>query len=91
MPVTDTTEKRFESDIESFFLSPEGGYTRYTDEYDPKLGLYKDTLIRFIRTSQPKAWQRFANMNASDPEKKFCVAFNNACDMDGILNVLRHG
>ena len=48
-------------------------------------------LLRFIRESQPKAWQRFANMNAVDPERKFCVAFNNACDMDGILHVLRHG
>lgn len=87
----DTTEKRFESDIEAFFLSPEGGYTRCEDTYNPKLGLYPDTLIRFIRDSQPKAWQRFANMNAVDPEKKFCQAFNNACDMDGVLHVLRHG
>ena len=87
----DTTEKRFESDIEAFFLSAAGGYTRCEDVYDPKLGLYKDTLIRFIKDSQPKAWQRFANMNAVDPEKKFCLAFNNACDMDGVLHVLRHG
>ena len=87
----ETTEKRFESDIESFFLSPEGGYTKGTGEYDPKLGLYPDTLIRFVQTSQPKAWQRFANMNAVDPVRKFCAAFNNACDMDGVLNVLRHG
>ena len=91
MAVIDTTEKRFESDIESFFLSPSGGYAHCEDSYDPKLGLYKDTLIRFIQDSQPKAWQRFANMNAVDPEKKFCLAFNNACDMDGVLHVLRHG
>ena len=45
MPVTDTTEKRFESDIESFFLSEAGGYTKCEDTYDPKLGLYPDTLI----------------------------------------------
>lgn len=86
-----TTEKRFESDIEAFFLSAAGGYSKCEDEYDPKLGLYKDTLIRFIKNSQPKAWQRFANMNAVDPERKFCVAFNNACDMDGVLHVLRYG
>ena len=91
MSVTDTTEKRFESDIEEFFLSEAGGYTQCTDEYDPKLGLYKDTLIRFIKDSQPKEWKRFENMNAVDPEKKFCIAFNNACDMEGVLDVLRHG
>ncbi|MBR2590745.1 MAG: type I restriction endonuclease subunit R [Clostridia bacterium] len=86
-----TTEKRFESDIEAFFLSAVGGYSKCDDVYDPKLGLYKDTLLRFIKDSQPKAWQRFVNMNAVEPEKKFCLAFNNACDMDGILHVLRHG
>lgn len=91
MSVTDTTEKRFESDIESFFLSPAGGYTKCDDVYDPKLGLYPDTLIRFIQATQPKAWNRFVNMNTVDPVRKFCVAFNNACDMYGVLDVLRHG
>ena len=91
MPVTDTSEKRFESDIESFFLSPAGGYTHGDDAYDPKLGMYPATLIRFVQATQPKAWQRFVSMNAVDPERKFCVAFNNACDMVGVLDVLRHG
>lgn len=91
MAVTDTTEKRFESDIEAYFLSAAGGYTKCDDAYDPKLGLYKDTLIRFVQDSQPKAWRRFANMNAVDPERAFCLAFSNACEMDGVLHVLRHG
>ena len=90
MSITDTTEKRFEDDITGYWLT-EGGYTRNEDVYDPKLGLFPDTLIRFVQRTQPKAWQRFANMNAADPERKFCVAFNNACDMDGVLHVLRHG
>lgn len=90
MPVTDTTEKRFEDDITGYLLS-EGGYTRNTDVYDPQLGLFPATLIRFVQRTQPKAWARFANMNAVDPERKFCAAFNNACDMDGVLYVLRHG
>lgn len=91
MSVMDTSEKRFECDIESFFLSAQGGFTHCDDTYDAKLGLYPATLLRFIQSTQPKAWQRFVNMNAVDPVRKFCVAFNNACDMDGILDVLRHG
>ena len=35
MSVNDTTEKRFESDIEAFFLSAAGGYTKCEDAYDP--------------------------------------------------------
>lgn len=87
----ETTEKRFESDIESSFLSPIGGYTKNEDMYDATLGLYPDTLVRFIQKTQPNEWKRFCMQNASDPERKFCVAFNNACDMDGLIAVLRHG
>ena len=47
MPITDTTEKRFEADIESFLVSAEGGYTKTTDRYDPQSGLYVNTLIAF--------------------------------------------
>lgn len=91
MSIDVTTEKRFESDIEIFFLSPNGGYTHNNDTYDPKFGLYPDTLIRFIKATQPKEWKRFEMQNAVDPERKFCVAFNTACDMDGLISVLRHG
>ena len=50
--VIDTTEKRFEEDIESFFISPAGGYTKGTDTYDAKLGLYVNTLIDFVQRTQ---------------------------------------
>ena len=87
----ETTEKRFESDIESALLSPAGGYTKGVDTYDTRLGLYVNTLIDFVQRTQPREWARFASQNQVDPVKKFCVAFNNACDADGLLFVLRHG
>ena len=86
-----TTERRFEEDIESFLLTEEGGYTKTTDTYDPAVGLYTNTLISFIQATQPKEWTRFVNTCNSDPVRKFCVAFNNACDTDGLIAVLRHG
>lgn len=91
MAIIDTTEKRFEDDITSFWLSAAGGYTHNDDVYDPMLGLFTDTLIRFVQQTQPKAWARFVNQNKVEAEKKFCLAFNNACDVDGLLYVLRHG
>ena len=33
MAINITTEKRFEEDIESFFLAPAGGYTKGTNTY----------------------------------------------------------
>lgn len=91
MPFMDTAEKRFEDDITAFLWSPAGGYTRNADIYDAKAGLFVDTLIRFIRSTQPKAWARFERANSVDPVGKFCAAFDNACDMYGLVHVLRHG
>lgn len=91
MAIDITTEKRFEEDIEAFFLSPVGGYTKGTDTYNANLGLYVDTLIDFIQATQPKEWARFENQNKVDPVRKFCLAFNTACDTEGLISVLRHG
>lgn len=33
----------------------------------------------------------FERQNDIDPVRKFCIAFNNACDVDGVLHVLRNG
>ena len=87
----ETTEKRFESDIETALLSPSGGYTKGTDTYDPALALYVTTLIGFVQATQPKEWVLFEKQNQVDPVRKFCTAFNSACEMDGLLSVLRHG
>lgn len=89
--ITESTEKRFESDIESFLISPAGGYTKGSDVYDPKLGLYVNTLLDFVKRTQPKEWKRFENANQVNPERKFCLAFNDATDRDGLLEVLRKG
>ena len=86
-----TNEKRLEEDIESFFLTEQGGYTKTADTYDPALGLYVNTLVAFIKATQPKEWTRFENTCNSDPVRKFCNAFNNACDSLGLIAVLRHG
>lgn len=91
MGIDVTTEKRFEEDIESSFLSPDGGYTKGKDTYNAALGLYVNTLIDFVQRTQPKEWARFVNQNAVNPELKFCNAFNNACDSDGLVSVLRYG
>ena len=90
MPLN-TTEKQFESDIAAALLSPAGGYIRNGDCYDPKLGLFVDALIRFVQKTQPNEWAFFEKQNPVNPVRKFCTAFNNACDADGLLSVLRYG
>lgn len=87
----DKTEKRFESDIEAFFLSPEGGYTKGEAPYSPDLGLFDSVLTDFVKDTQPKAWARFCLQNKVNPERKFCLEFHNACVRDGVISVIRHG
>lgn len=86
-----STERRFEEDIESFLISAEGGYTKTTDTYNPAAGLYVNTLIDFVKETQPKEWLRFERQCNSDPVRKFCLAFDNAVDENGLIAVLRHG
>lgn len=90
MAIDSTLEKRFEEDIESSFITS-GGYIKGSKSYDPEFGVYPETLIDFIKRTQPKEWKRFENSNVLNPERKFLVAFNNATDERGVLDVLRKG
>jgi len=55
----DTSEKRFESDIETFLISSEGGYIKAaSQEFDKQKGLFFNILLHFIQTTQPKQWKR---------------------------------
>lgn len=91
MAIAETKEKNFEADIEAFFISPAGGYTKGNTAYDPACGLFKDTFIAFIKNTQPKAWKKFEFAYANNTEKKFISFFNDAVERDGILKVMRKG
>ena len=91
MSIDVTNEKRFESDIEAFFLSEEGGYTSNTEPFDPADALYKETLFKFIESTQPKEWARFVNANAVNPQRAFIKSFEYNCENLGLLYVLRNG
>ncbi len=87
-------EKQFESDIEAFLISEQGGWTRATDagyRAHAAKGLDLDTLVSFVRATQPKAWGRFERQCNSDASEKFYREFNKAVEQDGMLAVLRHG
>ena len=87
-------EKQFESNIETFLISPAGGYEKATDAgYTSSSGMALDihTLVGFVKATQPITWQRFEKQCNSDPYKKFYKCFEDAVQMDGLLYVMRHG
>ena len=56
MAHTGLYEKNFEADIEQYLLT-EGGYIKGNQAtYDKEKAIDLDTLIRFIKESQPKVW-----------------------------------
>lgn len=86
------TEKQFEANIEEYLISPAGGYSKATDAgYDPDMALDINTLVGFVKATQPVMWQRFEKQCNSDPYRKFYKCFEDAVQTDGILSVLRHG
>ncbi|MBQ8171728.1 MAG: type I restriction endonuclease subunit R [Oscillospiraceae bacterium] len=91
MPDFDYKEKRFEQDIEEF-LTTHGGYIKGDPKaFDRKLALDVQTFVSFIKTSQPKAWERFEKIYGGDSEKQIVERFCREVKMVGLLKVLRQG
>ena len=63
-----------------------GGYMEHRDR-----ALDAATLVNFIQTTQPKAWDRFERMCNSDSTAKFAKVFIDAVDRLGMVAVLKHG
>lgn len=85
-------EKRFEADIEEYLLSKQGGYVKGTMEtYNAEKSVDMDTLIEFIKKSQPKQWERYIRNYGEDAESKLYKRFNEEVELNGLIQVLRNG
>lgn len=87
----DYKEKRFEQDIEEY-LTTKGGYEKGNPKlFDRKLALDMNTFVNFIKTSQPKAWERFEKIYGADSERQIIDRFCREVKMVGLLKVFRQG
>lgn len=89
-------ERQFEVDIESFLISPAGGWQKATDAgyrapMSSGMALDLETLTAFVKATQPVSWQRLEKQGDGDTEKRFYKAFESAVENDGLISVLRHG
>lgn len=80
----DTSEKRFESDIEQYFITH--GYRQFSKQneegkwirlanYDINKVIYLDVLVEFISKSQPKEWARYLKYYGNDAPQKLYRRF----------------
>lgn len=88
----DTTEKRFEQDIETYLLSEEGGYIKGSmATYDKSKAIDLLLLKTFISNTQPKAWDRFCKLYGTSADKQLYKRFDEEVQEKGLIHVLRNG
>lgn len=98
----DKSEKRFERDIESFLISPEGGYTQFcgqdaegkwihTRQHNVAKCIYMDVLCEFIAKTQPKEWAKYTKYYGASAPDKLYHRLETTISNQGLLYVLRNG
>ena len=90
MPNMDTSEKRFEQDIETCFLN-HGFRKVLPSTYDKEKMLFSDVLEEFVSTTQPKAWARYTKLYGASAVDKLTRRVNTAISESNVLDVLKKG
>lgn len=91
MPDINLTEKQFENDIE-YSLLTYGGYEKGDPKaFDRVVALNTDTLISFVKATQPKSWEKYETIYGTSAERSFIDRFCKEVKSLGLPSVLRHG
>lgn len=86
----DTSEKRFEQDIETYFLN-HGFRKVFPSTYDKEKMLFSDVLEEFVSTTQPKAWARYTKLYGASAVDKLTRRVNTAISESNVLDVIKNG
>ena len=87
---TDTSEKGFQKDFYTY-LESTGFKKRSTKDYDVGSCLDVELVLKFIQTTQPKAWSKFSKHNKSNAEVNFIKSLVRQIKNNGTIDVLRNG
>lgn len=84
-------EINLEEAIEASLIT-EGGYDKGDPKaFNPNNALDEQTLIKFIKNTQPKEWKRYTTVYPTNPEQCFIDRFCKIVREQNLLWVLRHG
>ncbi|WP_275315259.1 type I restriction endonuclease subunit R [Tenacibaculum bernardetii] len=85
------TELTFEAAIELSLLE-DGDYVKgYSTDFNADLGIFPKYVIEFLKNSQPKQWDKLANIHKDAVETKVMQRLLKELDSKGTLEVLRNG
>lgn len=86
-----TSENAFEQAIVES-LKQEGGYSEIQgSDYNAEIGFFRDEIITFLKTSQPKRWDKIKGIHGKDVEKRILARLFKELDLRGSLDILRNG
>ena len=85
-----TSEAAFEAVIEAHLL--ENGYVSIAgDGFDRERAIFPDTIIAFIRETQPQAWGKLEALHGNRTGEQILTDLCKWLDANGALATLRHG
>ena len=85
------TELTFEAAIELSLLE-DGDYVKgHSTDFNADLGIFPKYVIEFLKNSQPKQWDKLANIHKDAVETKVVQRLLKELDSKGTLDVLRNG
>lgn len=84
------TEATFEEAILTHLIE-NGWHQGSSADFSPNLGFDKNAILSFIKSSQPKEWERLGMYYKKDTENKFFQRLFKELDLRGMLDIIRHG
>lgn len=83
------SEGAFETVIEDYLL--DHGYTKVASKVDTARAIFPDEVIAFIRTTQPKEWEKLEALHGTNTASQILTDLCKWMDSYGSLATLRHG
>ena len=84
------SEAAFETVIEAHLLA--NGYIALNrDGFDRERAIFPETVLAFIRATQPKAWARLKALHGEKTDEQILGDLCKWMDTNGVLATLRHG
>lgn len=86
----DTSEKSYEEKFEERLLA-NGYITRAPEDYDKSIFLDKQVLLDFVKSTQPREWEKLEAQYGSDTENRFFRRVFDEIEKRTVIDVLRNG
>ncbi len=86
-----TTERAFESYVETILLSRAGWGKGDLADWDADRALFSPSIFAFIQDTQPKLWEEMRKLHGAGLEALLINTLVKELELKGTLYVLRHG